>query len=184
MQTYPTVEVYIEPAQSTVLYQRVLDNHLDAAILVHPLFELPKTLGWKRLRTERLILLTPAGMVVRDPLATLASEPYIRYDRGVVAGKLAEDYLHHHNVRPHVRFELDGIESIAKLVAEGLGVSVLPDWLVTEKSHPVFKRWPLPAPHLEREVGVIWTRANVRAQLAQALVDMALVVCDSEGGTG
>ncbi len=177
VQTYPNIEVYIEPAQSTVLYQRVLDHHLDAAILVHPLFELPKTLGWKGLRTERLILLTPADMRVDDPLKTLGAEPYIRYDRGVVAGKLAEDYLLHHGVRPHVRFELDGIESIAKLVAEGLGVSVLPDWLVTDKSHPVFKRWALPEPHLERQVGIVWTRASVRSPLAQALVDMAVNTC-------
>lgn len=172
--TYPNIEVYIEPAQSTVVFERVQNNHLDAAIMVHPLFDLPKTLEWRGLRTERLILLTPAAMVVDDPIETLAREPYIRYDRGVVAGKLAEDYLLHHKIQPRVRFELDGIESIAKLVAEGLGVSLLPNWLVRPRQDTAFRCWPLPEPHFEREVGIVWTRAGVRAPLAQALADMAV----------
>lgn len=173
VQTYPDVEIYIEPGPTTTLYQRVLDNQLDAAVMVHPLFDLPKTFGWQALRDENLILLTPADMRVRDPLATLARQPLIRYDRGVVAGKLADDYLRHHGLRPHVRFELDGIESIAKLVSEGLGVSVLPDWMVTGHQDPGVKRWALPPPHFHRQMGIGWLRANVRAPLAQALVALA-----------
>src|SRR5690606_31116750 len=110
---------------------------------------------------------------VSDPIQTLAAEPFIRYERQVVGGKLADDYLRHHGVRPRVRFELDGIESIGRLVAEGLGISILPDWNVADAPDLAIKRWALPPPHLQRQVGIVWTRANVRAQLAQALVELA-----------
>ncbi|MEY9595508.1 DNA-binding transcriptional LysR family regulator [Bradyrhizobium japonicum] len=53
---------------------------------------------------------------------------------------MADEYLRLHGVRPKVHFELDGIEQIAKLVAEGLGVSVLPDWPVIGSPDPKLRR--------------------------------------------
>ena len=173
VQRYPDVNIYIEPATSAVLYGRVLSGDIDAALLVHPTFDLPKTCVWHALRKEALILLTPSRMKVKDALATIEREPFIRYDRKVVAGKQADDYLRQHGIRPHVRFELDGIENIAKLVTEGLGVSVLPDWAVFGRSEPGLKRWALPAPVPIRAVGVLWQRSAVRAPLVEAFVALA-----------
>ncbi|MGV2863826.1 LysR family transcriptional regulator [Achromobacter sp. ESBL13] len=165
---HPHIEIYIEPAPTTLLYSKVLSGELDGALLVHPLFSLPKTCEWRDLRHEPLVLVTPADMKVRDPLAVIAREPYICYDRSVVGGKMADDYLRARNLRPHVRFELDGIDSIAKLVAEGLGVAVLPDWAVMGEPAARVKRWPLPAPCPVRTVGAIWQRAGVRSELMRA----------------
>lgn len=170
---HPHIGIYIEPASTTLLYERVLNGHLDAAVLVHPLFDLPKTCDWQGLREERLVLLTPADTMVRDPLETAASEPFIRYDRNVVAGKLADEYLAAQGVHPKVRFELDGIESIAKLVSEGLGVSVLPDWPVVGSFPANLRKWDLPAPCPSRTVGALWLRSSVRTPLVQAFVNMA-----------
>jgi DNA-binding transcriptional LysR family regulator len=169
---HPHIEIYIEPAPTTLLYSKVLAGELDGALLVHPLFAIPKTCAWRDLRQEPLVLVTPAGMKVRDPLAVLAREPYIRYDRSVVGGKMAEDYLRARNLRPQVRFELDGIDSIARLVSEGLGVALLPDWAATGAPSASVRRWPLPAPCPVRTVGAIWPRAGVRSALMQAFVEL------------
>ena len=118
------------------------------------------------------MLVTPVDMPVRDPLAVIAREPYIRYDRSVVGGRMADDYLRARDLRPQVRFELDGIDSIAKLVSEGLGVALLPDWATTGVSAPV-KRWPLPAPCPVRTVGAIWPRSGVRSELMRVFVELA-----------
>ena len=166
---HPQIEVYIEPAPTTLLHERVLRGELDAAILVHSAYTLPKTVVWHTLREEPLVLVTPTTMRVRDALATIASEPFIRYDRNVIAGRLADDYLRKRNVRPKVRFELDGIENITRLVSEGLGVSVLPDWPGAGTNCPV-RRWPLPAPCPSRTVGIMWQRSGVRAPLVSAFV--------------
>ncbi|MGE8686661.1 MAG: LysR family transcriptional regulator [Achromobacter sp.] len=169
---HPHIEIYIEPAPTTLLYSKVLAGELDGALLVHPLFSIPKTCVWRDLRQEPLVLVTPAGMQVGDPLAVLAREPYIRYDRSVVGGKMAEDYLRARNLRPHVRFELDGIDSIARLVSEGLGVALLPDWATTGAPSASVRRWPLPAPRPARTVGAIWPRSGVRSALMQAFVEL------------
>lgn len=123
---HPHIEIYIEPAPTTLLYGKVLAGELDGALLVHPLFAIPKSCAWRDLRREPLVLVTPADMAVRDPLAVITREPYIRYDRSVVGGRMADDYLRARDLRPHVRFELDGIDSIAKLVSEGLGSRCCP----------------------------------------------------------
>lgn len=169
---YPNIEIYIEPAPTTLLYSKVLAGELDGALLVHPLFALPKSCVWRDLRREPLVLVTPADMAVRDPLAVIAREPYIRYDRSVVGGRMADDYLRARDLRPHVRFELDGIDSIAKLVSEGLGVALLPDWATTGASAPV-RRWPLPAPCPVRTVGALWPRSGVRSELMRVFVELA-----------
>ncbi|MDW3685448.1 LysR family transcriptional regulator [Cupriavidus sp. CV2] len=166
---YPGIEIFIEPGTSVALMAKVVSGELDAAVLVHPAFAMPKTCEWVPLRNESLILLTPARMKVTDPLQTIAREPFIRYDRNVVAGKQADDYLHRHNLRPQVQFELDGIEHIAKLVAEGLGVSVLPDWAPGGQQDARVRRWALPAPRPQRTVGMVWLRGSVRSPLAAAL---------------
>ena len=169
---HPHIEIYIEPAPTTLLYGKVLAGELDGALLVHPLFALPKSCVWRDLRREPLVLVTPADMAVSDPLAVIAREPYIRYDRSVVGGRMADDYLRARDLRPHVRFELDGIDSIAKLVSEGLWVALLPDWATTGASAPV-RRWPLPAPCPARSVGAIWPRSGVRSELMRVFVEMA-----------
>lgn len=173
MRAHPDIPIYIEPGTSATLLAHVMSGDLDAAILVHPAFDLPKTCAWRLLREEPLILLTHSDLSVKAPLAIAAHEPFIRYDRSVVGGKMADEYLRAHSVRPKVHFELDGIEHIAKLVAEGFGVSVLPDWPVIGPPDPQLRRWRLPLPCPARQVGMTWLRTSVRSQLAEEFVLMA-----------
>jgi len=170
---HPHIKLEIDPAQTTALYEQVLAGKVDAAVLVHPLFALPKSCAWHALRREALILLAPATMEVEDPLAAIAREPLVRYDRRVVAGKLADDYLTRHAIRPKVSLELDGLDDIARFVAEGLGVSVLPDWATLEPLSSSLRKWPLPPPVPARTIGVLWQRNTVRAPLVEAFVALA-----------
>lgn len=165
---YPDIEVFIEPGTSKALYNRVLDGALDAAILVHPQFEIPKNLTLQVIRQEPLMLVTPADMQVDDVFGTLMQQPYICYDRSVLGGKLADEYLHAHGVRPRIRLELDGIDSIGKLVSEGLGVSILPDTGTLNEGPEGVAKWVLPEPVPQRVVALFWGRSGVRAPLAQA----------------
>ncbi|WP_144637603.1 LysR substrate-binding domain-containing protein [Bordetella genomosp. 13] len=171
---HPDIEVYIDPASSPTLYERVLGGQLDAAIMVHPLFDIPKTCTWTRLRVEPMILLAPAGIEVSDPLQALRTQPYIRYDRKVTIGRLAEQYLQAMGIAPTVRFELDGIDSIALLVARGLGVSLVPDWISPFPIDGLVRRHALPGPSISREVGAIWLRADHRSPLAAAFMDVVV----------
>src|SRR5690606_11681809 len=90
---HPKLAVYMEPGNSATLYQRVTSGLLDAAILVEPPFTLPKSCGWQVLAEEPLCLLAPASLAGRDPLDLLASQPFIRYDRSMWGGRMADAWL-------------------------------------------------------------------------------------------
>lgn len=174
VERHPDIEIFIEPGSSTHIYSRLVSGDIDAGILVRPLFELPKTFVWQSLREEALMLLTPSSMNVKDPIQAVRDQPYVRYDRNVVGGKLADDYLRRLNVRPRVRFELDGIQSIARLVAEGLGVSLLPDWTFAGSLDSRLQRHSLPEPCPKRTVGVMWPHSSPQSPLAEAFLQAAL----------
>jgi DNA-binding transcriptional LysR family regulator len=48
---HPQVDIYLEPGNSVALYSKVLDGELDAALIIRPLFDLPKS--WAGTRCGR-----------------------------------------------------------------------------------------------------------------------------------
>lgn len=128
----PQLRPAIVPGTSRSLYQALLAAELDAAILVAPPFALPR--GWQAqlLRQEELVLLAPRGRC--GDLATLLREqPYIRYDPHAWGGRPAQLYLDDHGLQPAVLCDLDALETIVILVADGVGVSLVPRWAGIDK---------------------------------------------------
>lgn len=170
---HPQMDFYLEPGTSLDLYRKVTSGDLDAAVIAQPLFNLPKSCDWHTFRKEALVLLTPASMHVTDVHATLQTEPFVRYDRNVVGGQLADAYLRQHGIKPHQRCELDGLAAIATLVDRGLGVSLIPDWASHESSGLSLKKWALPHAAPKRLVGLLWGRSSARLRLVQAFLAAA-----------
>jgi len=171
---HPQMDIYLEPGTSVDLYRKVVNGDLDAAVLVQPLFDLPKSCDWHTFREEPLVLLTPASMQVSDVHEALRSQPFLRYDRNVVGGQLADGYLHQHGIKPHQRCELDGLDAIAVLVDRKLGVSLVPDWRMTRFAGLALAKWPLPHAFPKRVVGLLWGRSSARMRLVQAFLKTAM----------
>lgn len=173
---YPQVDVRIARGTSAQLYRRLLaGDDLDAAIIAHPPFALPKTYDWQLLRKEALVVLTKAPAPSRKPNTILATEPFIRLDRGGWEGRLVNDYLRKSGIRPKVRFEIDSIEAIAVMVDRGLGVSLLPDWARPALENLSLARVPVPDKSFARHVGLIWPRASLRLRSVHALLEQAAI---------
>jgi DNA-binding transcriptional LysR family regulator len=170
---YPQIEIHIVGDMPAPLYANVLSGELDAAIIVKPPFPIPKTCDWRVLRKEPLIVLTSASASVRDPHVALTSEPFIRLDRTGWAGRLVDGYLRHAHLRPKERFELDGLEAIAIMVDRGLGVSLLPDWSPPWPEGLSLRKLPVPDHSFTRYIGLLWTRASLRAGLVHAFLEVA-----------
>ncbi|AEG94455.1 LysR family transcriptional regulator [Ramlibacter tataouinensis] len=166
---HPKLAVYMEPGNSGTLYQRVTGGMLDAAVIVEPQFTLPKSCGWQVLVDEPLCVLAPGALAGRDPLALLASEPFIRYDRTMWGGRLADSYLREHQIQPQERIEIDALNAIAVFVHQGLGVSLVPDWTPPWPEGLEVVRIPLPPPVPVRRMGLVWTEGP-KAALARALL--------------
>ena len=171
---FPNIAINIERATNNMLYAMVLDGEIDAALIARPAFDLPKGVIWTKLKEESLIMLTPATLKVDDIFESLAREPYLRLDPRVIAGEMADEYLRQKGIYPQIRFELQGIDDIARLVEEGLGISLLPDWSARDlHAAQTLRRWPLPKPCPSRILGMVSLKSGARSKLVDSFAEMA-----------
>jgi len=166
----PTVHVHIEHSASMDLYEAVLRGDVDMAICIHPQFPLPKTIGWRSLRKEPLVVLAPARMAGRSAHEVLQREPFIRYARSQWGGKQAERYLRTVGIQPHERVELSSLTAIALMVDRGLGVSLMPDAELPLPGGLQLAKIALPDSVEARHVGVLWLRAAPRLKTIKLLL--------------
>lgn len=124
----PKLRLKIAPGDSKSLYEKLLSQELDAAILVRPPFQPPKALSMGLLRAEPLILIAPAECETQPLEALLRERPFIRYDARSWGGQIAQRFLDDQSFEPEVLCELDALETILMLVAQGMGVSLVPQW--------------------------------------------------------
>lgn len=170
VETFPQINVFIQPGYSADLYRAIEHNDLDAAIVLQAPFPLPKTCEWQLLREEPLVVLAPESMAGRDPHELLATQPLIRYDRHQWGGRQADEYLRAAGIVPHERFELNALNAIAVMVDRGLGVSLVPDWARPWPEGVRLVRLPLPLPAEPRRIGIVWSRSSVRVRLVNVLL--------------
>ena len=172
-QSWPAMSVFVTPGASIELCRRVGAGELDAAIVVEPQFTVPKTCEWHVLMEEPLVVVAHASMAGRDAHELLRSEPYIRYDRNVLGGQLAERYLRDQGIHPRQRLEIDGLLAIAALVDQELGVSLLPDWPALWSSGMALARIALPGRAPVRRIGLVRNVQSPHAALSAALLQEA-----------
>lgn len=170
---YPSLSVFVMPGASVELCRRVGMGDLDAAIVVEPQFAIAKTCAWQAIMEEPLVVVAPARHAGRDPHELLRTQPFIRYDRSVLGGQLADRYLRDHGIVPQQRLEMDSLLGVAALVGEGLGVALLPDWSSIWSTKYELTRIPLPGRAPVRRVGLVWQEHGPRARVARVFLEEA-----------
>lgn len=177
---YPHLSIFVSPGSSVELCRLVTTGALDAAVVVEPQFAIAKGCQFETLLEEPLVVVAPKSLRKRSAHEYLTQEPFIRYDRTVLGGQLADRYLRDHSIAVQQRLEIDGLMSIACLISQGIGVGLLPDWAPMWNSGLDIVRVPLPNRAPVRRVGLMWSAQGPRAALANALLDAARVVCRDE----
>ncbi len=172
-QRHPQLKLFITPGSSEALYQKTISGELDAAVIVEPQVEMPKTCDWTVWREEAFVVLAPRSLKETGAHRLLETQPFIRYDRNQLGGRLADKYLQKVKIRPQDRYELDSLEAIAVLVDRGLGVSLVPDWAPPWPEGLNLRKIPLPQPFESRRIGLLWRRSSARIRLVQALAASA-----------
>ncbi|MDB5561310.1 MAG: LysR family transcriptional regulator [Hyphomicrobiales bacterium] len=171
LRRHPELEIYLEPSTSMELYRKIGDGELDLAIMIAPPFAVPKPYAVHVIREEPLIMIAPAAWSAEDPLRLLATQPLVRYDRKQWGGRLVDDFLRQHRIRPAERFELDSLEAIAVMVDRGLGVALVPDWARPWPEGLALRKIVLPAPGVSRQICMFWLKSSPRIRLVQAFVN-------------
>ncbi|WP_109476112.1 LysR substrate-binding domain-containing protein [Paraburkholderia sp. C35] len=168
----PNGRPVIVPGTSKSLYQALHAGELDAAIVVAPPFALPRSMCVVPLRSESLVLLA-AKNVRGSAVKLLSTQAYIRYDPGTWGGRYAANWIADHGIEPTVLCDLDALEAIAMLVADGMGVSLVPQWSGIERFTADCRMTPLPGEMWQRQIVLLsnvgMDRPNMMRVLADAL---------------
>jgi DNA-binding transcriptional LysR family regulator len=122
----PFIETNLVPGVSLNLLSQVDAGDLDLAIMIKPPFALPKDVHCEVIAREAFVLIAALDMQGDDPLALLAEQPFVRYDRSSFGGRLVSRFLKRHKIHVQQTLELDELDAIVKMVRSGLGVALVP----------------------------------------------------------
>jgi DNA-binding transcriptional LysR family regulator len=127
-QRYPLLEVFVPPMNdSDELIAELKGGRVDAALVAKPQgVGASRRLCWHELHRQPYVLLAPADAATDDPGALLGRYEWIGYDLSLPGGKVAARFVR--GLRPEARcaMELRSVDAIVSLVAEGLGISIVP----------------------------------------------------------
>ncbi len=170
---HPLIEYFVRPGSSLDLYQEVIAGNLDAAIIVRPPFQPPKSTGWQPLREEDLLFIAPEAMELKSIHAALQDRPLIRYDRNQWGGQLVDRYLRRHQLRVREWLELDALDAIAALVDRGLGVAIVPDWAPPWPDGLRLQKHVLHDGDV-RHIGVLWNKSGAQITCTRAFIESCI----------
>jgi len=176
--TAPGLILQIKPGTSNSLFADLADRKIDAAIIVQPPYSLPSSYRFQRLRDEPLMLLSKqsSGKSVREKLMR---NPYICYDSQSWGGLRARQYLKDKRIDIDPDYELDALEAIEKLVQQGMGVSLVPQWAGLDLSSSSLDAEFVRPRRYNRQVVLVSPAISPRQKIVEALGQAILVSTDS-----
>lgn len=170
---YPRMTIFIESGSSSSLEERTVSRHLDAALMVEPVYATAKGFEWQQIKKETLVVLAPERLKHEEPFKLLAEQPFLRFDRSLRGGQIAEQYLRKHRIVPNERLEIDTLITIAYLVSDGLGVALVPDWAPDWVDSLGIARLPLPDQAPARNMGIFWDTRGAHASTIGLILEEA-----------
>ncbi|MGN2436273.1 LysR family transcriptional regulator [Pseudomonas syringae] len=176
-QRFPQCRTRVIPGLSMDLVNQVDAGEVDLAAIIRPPFSLHSDLRWTTLMREPYRLIVPADLQGEDWAELISSQPFIRYDRSSFGGRQVDRFLRQTHVALREVCELDELDAIVKLVANGVGVALVPE-TATIQAWPAGVRAVDLGPHtFHRDIGLVHRArrsltepVNVLAQLLIAQV--------------
>ncbi len=170
IKAYPDVWIRLVPGLTTDLFAQVERGALDGAILSEPDL-LGLHLKWQPFVREPLVLIASKEVEYGDPLHLLKTRPYIRMTRRAPTGQLAEEWLGEMNLHVRDSMELESLESISRMVAHDLGVSIIPKTCVPDPLYTSLKFISLEPSAKYRTLGILSRFDSSKFRLVDSLLD-------------
>ncbi len=162
------LHVRINPGLTLHLIAEIERGRLDAAIISRP-ESLPGSISAKLIAHEPMQLLASKNAKSSDPLELIAMNPFIRFNRNAVVGRLIDDWLQEHRIQVDETMELESLEAISSMVAADLGVSIVPKRCVQIPNPLPIKRISLGMDAPSRQLILVHRNDNPKSKMLEAL---------------
>lgn len=167
--SHPHLRVNVSSGMSAELAGMIDAGDLDAAITTEPVKPYPHGLVSTTLFEEGFWVIAPPTAPGRDARRLLQDYPFIRFDRRAWAGRTIERELRRMRLRVRTTMELDSQEALIRMVASGLGVSIVPSSDRVLQGLDQLDYRPFGDPQRTRKVVLIEREDRPRGRLAAAL---------------
>jgi DNA-binding transcriptional LysR family regulator len=172
---YPNVELNITGGTIQEVATQMWSGALDLALVVLPLSSpaMEKVLLFE----EAFVGVLPASHPLADRpnlhVSDLAGERFILHRPGQNTRKLIDRSLFKQRITPKVAIELAETEAIKAMVAQGLGVSILPEGAFSEsRDQRDVRTFRILRKDLKRSMAVVYPKPQVLRSPAVALVEL------------
>ena len=168
-----TLQLIVSPRGSVGLLDALADGSLDLAFVSVP-GRSPATVQVRQVYHERLQLVLPAGHRLADAtgveIGDLAGEAFVDFPTGYGNRAVVDRAFAAAAVRRQVAIEVIDIGTGANFVREGLGVAILPPFVVPDRSGLVLKE--VTRADLDWPLGVATSAARRPSAAARALLEL------------
>jgi DNA-binding transcriptional LysR family regulator len=177
--SHPGIGVHVREGSAPEILALLRRDELDVAITGLPADGLEDGVAGEQMLTEELLLIAPPGhrlaRLGRAPLAELAGEPFIGYRRGSALRDAIDAALRAAGADPQIVFESDELVSVRELVAQSLGVSIVPRSTIAGDGPPIAAI----AIGLARPLTLVW-RERRQPPAAAAFLDFVRAAAAAE----
>lgn len=122
---FPQLQVSVKSGLSGELAASVVRRELDYALVTAPVTEIPE-LDITAIASEPFYVIGPASMEIESDAELLRSMPYIAFNKRTWVGQHIAAKLQQRGIHVTESIEIDSLEAIENLVADGFGVSIVP----------------------------------------------------------
>jgi DNA-binding transcriptional LysR family regulator len=172
----PTCQSRVVPGVSMDLLNRVDAGELDMAAIIRPPFSLHTDLRWTTLSREPFHLLVPRKVQGDDWAELLTTQPFVRYDRTSFGGRQVDRFLRSRHLRVQDVCEVDELEAIVRLVANGVGVAIVPQTSSQRHWPAAVRAIGLGEHTFHRDIGLVHRASS---SLAPAALELAQLISNA-----
>ena len=174
----PDLAIRLSTGLAHELEAGVRRGAIDAAVLPQPATVEPG-LVWQPFCTEWLAVIAPSKAKGKTDRELLAGAPFIRLRRVAWGlGRLIDQELARRGIEVNASMEVDTLEGIMNLVANGIGVSIAPKRPIPQPFVQGIRAVPFGEPPLSRTISVLQKHVNPSRQFVQDLYEALAAVAE------
>jgi DNA-binding transcriptional LysR family regulator len=163
------IEVHVTTGLSHELEKAVVHRQLDVAIITEP--EVSRSdLEFQAFVEEPFVVIAHRSTPGLTDEEVLQSTPYVRFNRSARVGYLVQEEILRRQIAVKSTMEIDTLEGVIAMVANGLGASVVPARGVRNEFPAAIRTIPFGNPPLTRTLGILVPKDNPRSHLSQLLL--------------
>lgn len=180
----PGCRTRVVPGLSMELLNLVDAGDIAMAAIIRPPFSLHGDLRWSTLVHEPFRLLVPRHVDGNDWADLLSSQPFVRYDRASFGGRQVDRFLRAAHLNVQQVCELDELDAIVRLVANGVGVALVPQTATHRKWPAAVRAIDLGHHTFHRDIGLVHRASRSLSEPARLLADLIRNAYNGKSATG